>query len=100
MAFFIKRLLMLIVIVELLNQSVFSRRHATPHLAVSVGQSVGRSVTNVFELRAIFASRPQPNRPRLSYHVSGLVRFIFNLFQSFPLDKCLTSLASLEDPTV
>ena len=48
---------------------IFSREHATLHLAVSVGPSV----INIFELRAVFALRPLPNRPRPSCRVSGLV---------------------------
>ena len=36
-------------------------------------RSVCPSVTNIFELRAVFALRPLPNRPRLSCRVSGLV---------------------------
>ena len=50
---------------------LFSRGHATLHLAVSVGRSVGRSVT--FEFRAVFALLLLPNRPRLDCRVSGLV---------------------------
>ena len=54
---------------------VFSRGHATLHLAMSVGPSVRRSVRHISELRAVFALLPLPNRPRLSCRVSGLVRF-------------------------
>ena len=32
-------------LINMLNQPLFSRGHATLHLAVSVGRSVGRSVT-------------------------------------------------------
>ena len=46
------------------------------HLAVSVGTSVRRYVRNIFELRAVFALRPLPNRPRLSCRVSGLVALL------------------------
>ena len=57
--------------------TVFSRGHATLHLAVSVGQSVGRSVCpsvrHIFEFRAVFALLLLPNRPRLDCRVSGLV---------------------------
>ena len=52
---------------------VFSRGHATLHLAVSVGRSVGPS-RNIFEFRAVFALLLLPNRPRLDCRVSGLVR--------------------------
>ena len=45
-------------------------------LCWSVGRSVGRSVTNFVEFRAVIALRPLPNRPRLSFRVSGLVLFI------------------------
>ena len=43
----------------------FSRGHATLYLAVSVGRSVGPSVRNIFELRAVFGLLLQPNRPRV-----------------------------------
>ena len=47
----------------------FSRGHATLHLAVLVGRSVGRSVCrsirHIFKFRAVFASLLLPNRPRL-----------------------------------
>ena len=49
--------------------AIFSRRHATLHLVVSVRPSV----RNIFELRAIFASLLLPNRPQLDCCVSGLV---------------------------
>ena len=57
--------------------SIFSRGHATLHLAVSVGRSVGPSVRpsvrHIFDFRAIFALLLLPNRPRLDCRVSGLV---------------------------
>ena len=52
---------------------IFSRGHATLHLAVSVGPSVRRSVRYIFEFRAVFTSLLLPNRPRLDFRVSGLV---------------------------
>ena len=52
---------------------IFSRGHATVHLAVSVGPSVRRSVRYIFEFRAVFTSLLLPNRPRLDFRVSGLV---------------------------
>ena len=51
----------------------FSRGHATLHLAVSVGRSVGRSVRHIFEFRSFFALLHLPNCPRLDSRVSGLV---------------------------
>ena len=57
----------------ILTYVVFSRGHATLHLAVSVRPSVRRSVRNIFELRAVFALLLLPNRPRLDCRVSGLV---------------------------
>ena len=48
---------------------LFSRGHATLHLAVSVGESV----RHIFELRSVFALLLLPNRPRLDFRVSGLV---------------------------
>ena len=36
-------------------------------------RSVGRSVCNIFEFRAVFASLLLPNHPRLNCRVSGLV---------------------------
>ena len=51
------------------KNQLFSRGHATLHLAVSVG----RSVHNIFEFRAVFALLLLPNRPRLNCRVSGLV---------------------------
>ena len=63
--------------------TVFSRGHATLHLAVSVGRSVRRSVRlsvrHIFELRAVFALLLLPNRPRLDCHVSGLVTDVGNV---------------------
>ena len=47
---------------------LFSRGYATLHLTVSLGPSVG----NIFELRAVFALLLLPNRPRLDCRVSGL----------------------------
>ena len=52
---------------------LFSRGHATLHLAVSVGPSVGPSVGHIFEFRAVFALLLLSNRPRLDCRVSGLV---------------------------
>ena len=60
------------VVVDLF-ESFLSRGHATLHLALSVGKSVGRSVRHIFELRVIFALQLLPNRPRLDCRVSGLV---------------------------
>ena len=51
---------------------VFSRGHATLHLAVSVRPSV-RPSEIFLKLRAVFALLPLPNRPRLDCRVSGLV---------------------------
>ena len=48
----------------------FSRGQSTP---CCVGPSVHRSIPNILKFRAAFASRPLPNRPRLSCRVSGLV---------------------------
>ena len=48
---------------------IFSRGHATLHLAVSVR----RSVRHIFEFRVVFAVLLLPNRPRLDCRVSGLV---------------------------
>ena len=48
---------------------VISCGHATQHLAVTVGKSVG----NISELQTVFALLPLPNRPRLFCRVSGLV---------------------------
>ena len=42
-----------------------------------VGRSVGRSVRNISELRAVFALLLLPNRPRLDCRVSGLIRSLF-----------------------
>ena len=60
-------------------QCIFSRGHATLHLAVSVGRSVGRSVRpsvrHIFEFRAFLALLLLPNRPRLDCRVSGIVFF-------------------------
>ena len=50
-------------------ESVFSRGHATLHLAVSVRPTV----RHIYELRAVFALLPLPNHPRVSCRVSGLV---------------------------
>ena len=56
---------------------LFSRGHATLHLAVSVGRSVRPSVRpsvgHNSKLRAVFALPLLPNRPRLDCRVSGLV---------------------------
>ena len=49
---------------------LFSRGHATLHLAVSF---VCRSVGHIFEFRAVFALLLLPNRPRLDCRVSVLV---------------------------
>ena len=54
---------------------VFSRVHATLHLAVSVGRSVRQFVRHIFEFRAVFALLLPPNCPQLSCRVSGLVSF-------------------------
>ena len=51
------------------KNDLFSRGHATLHLAVSVGPSV----RHIFELRAVFALLLLPNRPRLDCRVSSLV---------------------------
>ena len=48
---------------------IFSRGHATLHLAVSVRPSVG----HIFEFRSVFALLLLPNRRRLSCRGSGLV---------------------------
>ena len=48
---------------------IFSRGHATLHLAVSVGMSV----RHISEFLAVFAVLLLPNRPRLDCRVSGLV---------------------------
>ena len=63
----------------------YSRGHATLHLVVSFVRSVRRSVTNVFELRAVFALWPLPNCPRLSWRVSGLVRYHLELYLLYSL---------------
>ena len=54
-----------------LGYGLFSCGHATLHLAVSVGRSVG----HIFEFRAFFALPLLPNRPRLDCRVSGLVSY-------------------------
>ena len=41
---------------------------------------VGKSARHITELRAVFALRPLPNRPRLSCRVSGLVIFSVAFF--------------------
>ena len=46
---------------------------AVTRLYTLLCRSVGRSVTNFVEFRAVIALRPLPNRPRLSCPVSGLV---------------------------
>jgi len=48
---------------------LFSRGHATLHLVVLVGPSVG----HISKLRSVFALLLLPNRPRLDCRVSGLV---------------------------
>ena len=53
--------------------NLFSRGHATLHLAVSVGQYVRTSVGHIFEFQAVFALQLLSNRPRLDCRVSGLV---------------------------
>ena len=58
---------------NIFSENIFSRGHATLHLAVSVGTSVRRYVRHVFELRAVFALPLLPNSPRLDCRVSGLV---------------------------
>ena len=59
---------------------MFSRGHATLHLAVSVGRYVGPyvgpSVRLIFEFRAVFALLLLPNRPRMDCPVSGLVYMV------------------------
>ena len=55
--------------IEQKPKHLFSRGHATLHLAVSVG----KSVRHIFEFRVVFALLLLPNRPRLSCRVSGLV---------------------------
>ena len=65
------------------NHFVFSRGHATLHLAVSVGWSVSPLVHlshNLFELRAVFAQLLLPIHPWLDCHVSGLVSFSCSFF--------------------
>ena len=52
---------------------VFSRGHATLHLALLAGKSESPSVGHIFEFRAVFALLLLPNRPRLDCRVSGLV---------------------------
>ena len=52
---------------------IFSRGHATLHLAVSVGMSVGPSVRHISEFQVVFALLLLPNHPRLDCRVSGLV---------------------------
>ena len=63
--------------------SNFSRRHATLHLAVSVGRSVCPSVRHIFEFRAVFALLLLPNCPRLDFRVSGLVICVFLWYREF-----------------
>ena len=55
------------------GRAVFSRGHATLHLAVSVGPSVRPSVVHISKLRSVFALLLLPYRPRLDCRVSGLV---------------------------
>ena len=55
---------------------LFSRGHATLHLAMSVG--------NIFEFRAVFALLLLPNRLRLGYCVSDLVCDLQSLIYRFP----------------
>ena len=50
---------------------LFTRGYATLHLAMSVSMSIGLSNVHISELRAVFAL--VPNRPLLSWRVSGLV---------------------------
>ena len=73
----------------LLNRLIFSRGHATLHLAVSVGRSVGRyvvpSVHHIFEFWAVFVLLLLPNRPRLECRVSGLG---FPQLRSHSIYKC------------
>ena len=57
------------IFLSLFSLFVFSRGHATLHLAVSVRPSI----RHISELRAVFALPPLPNRLRLSCRVSGLV---------------------------
>ena len=64
------------------SSSVFSRGHATLHLAMSVGRSVCRSICHIFEFRAVFAILLLPSHPRLDCRISGLVKFPFQ----FPSD--------------
>ena len=56
----------------MVNQYSLFTRHATLHLAVSVGLSVHPS-RNIFEFRVVSALLLRPNRPRLDCRVSGLV---------------------------
>ena len=79
--------------------TVFSRGHAILHLAVSIRpsirRSVGPSVRNVFELRAVFTLLLLPNRPRLDCRVSGLAlvactRLYTLLFRSVGLSVLLS----------
>ena len=67
-----------------LTRSIFSRGHATLHLAVSVGRQVPWSVRHIFEFCAVFALLLLPNHPPLDCRVSGLVFYII-LYQSFYL---------------
>ena len=69
---------------------IFSRGHATLHLAMLVGPSVGPSVRpsvrHISELRSVFALLLLPNRPRLDCRVSGLV----SIYCTFCVSKCLS----------
>ena len=49
--------------------SIVSRGHATLHLAVSVGRSVGPSFRHIFEFRAVFALLLLPNGGQLDCRV-------------------------------
>ena len=61
----------------------FSRRHATLHIAASVGRLVCPSVCHIFEFRVVFALLLLLNCPRLSCRVSGLS----NLWPKFTIKK-------------
>ena len=55
---------------DFMNTLKSRTRNSTP---CGVGPSVGRSVRPNPKLRVVFALQLLPNRPRLSYCVSGLV---------------------------
>ena len=67
----------------------FRRGYATLRLAVSVGPFV----RNILKKRAVFAFLPLPNRPRLSFSLSGLVSahaskiFVITSLRSFSFSR-------------